>query len=142
MQDELTTSEALEIFHQNDDPQNWEFPVDFDDQAFDRFEEFYKAFERRTGLQLPHTSDFQDTSFHSIINLDGNHWLRFSNFGNLISINADESVNKELLKTIKTLAKEHGYIYIPSRYTDLPYDGKNPGVSGIKTWWARYFDWV
>lgn len=24
----------------------------------------------------------------------------------------------------------------------LPYDGGNPGVSGIRDWWIRYFDWV
>lgn len=35
-----------------------------------------------------------------------------------------------------------GYVFVPTEYAELPYDGANPGVTGIRDWWIRYFDWV
>jgi hypothetical protein len=44
--------------------------------------------------------------------------------------------------TIKRVASEHGYVYVPSRVLEMPYDGKNTGVSGFRDWGERFFDWI
>jgi len=66
-----------------------------------------------------------------------------SNFGCFCSVYAEDSVVKtDGLQTIKQIASEHGYVYIPSRLLEVPYDGKNSGVSGFPNWGERFFDWI
>jgi hypothetical protein len=55
---------------------------------------------------------------------------------------ADEPIPPALLKAIVTVLEKEGYVYIPAEVLMQPYTGKNAGVTGIRDWWIRYFDWV
>lgn len=91
-------------------------------------------------------SAIQDASFHSQIFIplgDGhNALLRFSNFGAMATIGPDEPAPTELLETVVELLEKHAYDYVPASVLEQPYTGANPGVTGIRSWWIRYFDWV
>jgi hypothetical protein len=91
-------------------------------------------------------SHIQDASFHSHVCLPvGNgHFalIRFSNFGDLVTVSDDELVPEMTMRVVRGLISRHGYIYVPATVLAEPYTGTNPGVTGIRSWWIRYFDWV
>jgi hypothetical protein len=88
----------------------------------------------------------QDASFHSEITLPLENGLvaciRFSNFGDMVSVSDGNPVPNATLQLLQELFLHHGYVYVPAAVLDAPYSGRNPGVTGIRTWWIRYFDWV
>ena len=133
----------------HDDPEHWEYPLGFDYIAEqNRFLEFAEAFSDSLNLnpKIETGTCIQDASFHSQlifpVGLDRFHALRFSNFGSFVTINDDEGVPDEMLAKINRLAEEFRYTYIPYRFLDADYTGANPGVTGIDSWWVRYFDYV
>jgi hypothetical protein len=94
-------------------------------------------------LELETGSLIQDASFHSQILLPSNPpRIRFSNFGDMVSVRDEKSVSPGFLAVIRRLCEQFGYVYIPEEVLKQPYTGKNPGVRGIRNWWTRYFDWV
>lgn len=139
----------LDLLRQHDDPRRWEYPVGFDyDAATRRFAEFSNALAASLNVPLKSESGsyIQDASFHSqiYVPLDSgrNTLIRFSNFGDMAAVSEDGPVPKEMMRGIIELLEKHGYVYIPARVLDQPYTGANPGVTGIRNWWIRYFDWV
>jgi hypothetical protein len=72
----------------------------------------------------------------------GSGWLRFSNFGDMVALTPDHEVDAATLNIILRLCVEKGYVFIPTEVAERPYDGQNPGVTGIEDWWVRFFDWV
>ncbi len=69
--------------------------------------------------------------------------LRVSNFGHLATAYDDDTmVQPAALAAIRQALEEQGYIYMPTDLLAEPYTGKNPGVSGFRTWGLRYFDWI
>ena len=140
----MNKEEALELFHKYNDPRRWEYPEKYDYLgAISQFSRFVKALDVATGH--PHKvetgSHIQDASFHSEVYINTG-WLRFSNFGNMVSITPDHEVDSATVTTILRLCQEMGYTFIPTEFTELPYTGTNPGVTGIRNWWIRYFDYV
>jgi hypothetical protein len=140
----MNAKEAMLLFQKHDDPTRWEYPVGFDyERATQKFREFAAAFDAETGT--PHATEtgshIQDASFHSQINL-GTGWIRFSNFGDMVSITPDREIDYATVAIIQRLCDEEGYVFIPTEFTESPYTGANPGVTGIRDWWIRYFDWV
>ena len=97
--------------------------------------EIDSPFTRETGKAI------QDASFHSQLIFE---WgtLRFSNFGDMIGFTPDHEAPPAVMDSVERLAKENGYILIPTDVLEKRYTGKNPGVTGIRDWWIRYFDWV
>jgi hypothetical protein len=138
-----------QLLREYDDSTHWEYPPSFDYRAATiRFKKF--ADELSATLGVPLTTEtgsyIQDASFHSqlLVPLAGgrNTLIRFSNFGNMVTISEDEPAPEEMLSTIKRLFDRYGYVYVPASVLEQPYRGSNPGVTGIDTWWIRYFDWV
>jgi len=140
----MNAEEVMLLFQEYDDPIRWNYPIGFDYQhAITRFHDFREALDKATGIRhLFETGGMiQDASFHSEINL-GVGWLRFSNFGNMVSISPDHEVDEQTLAIIEDICDQKGYFFIPTQFTERPYTGKNSGVTGIPDWWIRYFDWV
>lgn len=108
-----------------------------------RCRRFVAELERRLGaeLEVETESQIQDASFHSQIRVEG-VLLRFSNFGDMVATTDDDSIAPSTLNVIKELAETHGYIFIPHDLLEVGYSGRNPGVTSIRNWWIRYFDWV
>jgi len=141
--------DVLSLLKEHDDPVYWEHPPGFDyrieqERLLSFVDEFAKALKItpkvETGICI------QDASFHSqiifAVGFARFHSLRFSNFGSFITISDDEDVPDEMLVSIKQLAENYGYTYIPCQLLDANYTGNNPGVTGIDTWWIRFFDYV
>jgi len=88
----------------------------------------------------------QDASFHSQMFLplpgDRHALIRFSNFGDMATVSDDEPVPEPTMAVVRELLARHGHVYVPAAVLAQPYTGSNPGVTGIDTWWIRYFDWV
>ena len=127
-----------------DDPKWWEQPPGFDRAAArQRAQLFREALNGRlpTPATLETGSSVQDASFHSELRLQGGS-LRFSSFGEMIAFTPDHSVPAEVVESVRELAGRHGYRLIPTEILEEPYTGKNPGVTGIRTWWIRFFDYV
>ena len=140
----MNRNEIMALFARYDDPVRWEYPATFDRKlAISRFREFVHALDAITSTthQTETESDIQDASFHSQVNL-GSGWLRFSNFGNMTAITPGAEVDEALVSTLHTLCEKRGYVLIPADVAELPYTGLNPGVTGIRDWWIRFFDWV
>ena len=141
-----------QLLREHDDPICWEYPSGFDyGLATAKFEVFSK--ERSLSLGLPLKTEtgshIQDASFHSQIYVpqadDRYAQVRFSNFGNMVSVFdvfEDQPVTENMLEIIKKLLEKHGYIYVPASILGQPYTGRNPGVTGIRNWGIRFFDWV
>lgn len=117
------------------------------DPNYDRLRERTLFYETGIGIQ--------DASFHGQILLphslltedavkeDSLIRLRISNFGQLATLyDEDTLVRPDVLSTIVSVLEEQGYTYIPTIVLNEPYSGKNPGVSGFRTWGMRYFDWI
>ena len=134
----------------------WEWPPGFDSEATERrFLAFATALERACGLRLDVETGaaIQDASFLGQVFLRGpllqkelgreeTFLLRISNWGEMATISDEAALHPAALRRIKAVLGQFGYVYIPPRVLALPYTGENPGVTGIATWWIRYFDWV
>src|SRR5687768_6570902 len=138
-----------DLLRRFDDPVRWEYPAGFDDagaaQRFRRFaEELASVWDKP--LTIETESHIQDASFHSQIMVpvrDGESVLvRFSNFGDMATFAEEVAIPDDLRQALLELFEKHGYVYVPAHVLETPYSGGNPGVTGIRDWWIRYFDWV
>lgn len=115
----------------------------------------YDRLRERTLFYETGTYNIQDASFHGQILLphslltedavreDYIIRLRTSNFGHLATLyDEDALVRPDALSTIISVLEEQGYTYVPTVMLHGPYSGKNPGISGFRTWGERYFDWI
>jgi hypothetical protein len=148
------------LLQQHDDPKHWEYPAGFDyDAVTARFAKCAEALSTALGiaLKLETGSYIQDASFHSqiYVPIENERYamIRFSNFGDMVSVGTcyfgemapdvgDKPIPPALLKAIVAVLEKEGYVYVPAEVLTQPYTGKNPGVTGIRDWWIRYFDWV
>jgi|GEM_PF-1976134 len=132
----------------------YEFPKDFDEEVL----------EKRARLVLLSIADLgirvkfedwvhnQDASFGLAILLeefqkrDGQllhiPCLRFSNFGNLVSLTWKEIVPRSVFRDILKVVTDNDFIYVSAEELDCPYDGVMKGDENLPTWWIRYFDWI
>jgi hypothetical protein len=139
----------LEILRRNDQPAHWDYPPGFDyHAATERFARFVEELSAKLGgaLKAETGVHIQDASFHSQVFLPlpgGRHALiRFSNFGDMATVSDDDPVPEPTMAVVLEMLAQHGYVYVPAAVLAQPYTGSNPGVTGIDTWWIRYFDWV
>ena len=138
-----------DLLRRFDDAGRWEYPAGFDyARAVQRFKRIAEELASRWDkpLTVETESHIQDASFHSQIMVpvrDGEFVLvRFSSFGDMATFAEEVAIPDDLRGTLLELFQEHGYIYVPARVLEAPYSGENPGVTGIRSWWIRYFDWV
>lgn len=134
------------ILRKHDDPIHWEQPPGFDRAAaVGRFKDTHRALEQALDMTLEAETGNEDASFHSQIRMgvfDGELVvIRFSNFGDMVAISGEECLPAHLHDHVKETLGARGYVYIPEAVLG-PYTGENPGVTGIRDWWIRYFDWV
>lgn len=85
----------------------------------------------------------QDASFHSQIDLcikDSvpDVGIRFSNFGNMVTILNEEILPKNKFDEILNLFESEDYCYIPEAVLGVHYDGKLENFEG--SWFTRFFD--
>jgi hypothetical protein len=139
----------LDLLRRHDHSTQWEYPPGFDYlAATGRFARFVEELCAKLGVALRSETGarIQDASFHSQVFLplpgDQHALIRFSNFGDMAAISDDEPVAEPTMAAVVGLLAKHGYVYVPANVLAQPYTGSNPGVTGIDTWWIRYFDWV
>lgn len=141
MSDEVTA-----LLQRHDDPIHGECPANFDyKSARIRARGFLAAVERRLATDnTPElNTQIEDASFHSELSFPGCYgYLRFSSFGNMIAFTPDHEVAPHVVAAIKDLAPGHGYTFVPTELLEATYTGDHPGVTGIATWWIRYFDYL
>lgn len=138
-----------DLLNKHDHSKFWEYPPGFDYKAaqakFAKFADELKA-TLDANLRTETGSHIQDASFHSQIFLslpdEGQTVIRFSNFGGMVTYSEDEVVPEAVAEILKKLFEKYDYQYVPESVLIQPYSGKNPGVTGISSWWVRYFDWV
>jgi hypothetical protein len=140
----MTDEDYIELLKRNDDPDRWETPLGFDygresQDAQNFVNELQEKLHRE--IKFESGSHIQDASFHSQI-LFGQDSLRFSSFGRFAAFSPDAELPEEDCQIIKGLLEKRGYVLVPTRLLETKYTGKNPGVTGIRTWWIRFFDWV
>ena len=141
-----------ELLERHDDPKHWEYPGDFShkdhSEAVQRFQKFVTELKSLLGRTWPTETGIyiQDASFHSQILFvsteDQQDGLRFSNFGNMIAFTPDLDIPDSIRDAVVSLAKQLEFVLVPTEILEEKYTGSNPGVTGIETWWIRYFDWV
>ena len=140
----MNEAEALALFHRFDHPTHGEYPPGFDYPAsVQRARKFVSELDSARGTHhlFETEAHIQDASFHSQADL-GRAMLRFSNFGEMLATTSDEAVPDDVLQLVHHLAERFGYRFVPSRYTDIAYSGRNPGVDGIRTWGHRFFEYL
>ncbi len=150
---QVMNEEYYSILRKFDDPIRWEDPEDFDYEKEQKL--FFAAKDRLQGalrekLDFETGSSIQDASYHSMIKISGEllkkpedyAQVRFSNFGKMISFVNEIGIRESIQINIVQHLQNLGYIYIPEKVLKEQYTGNNSGVTGIDTWWVRYFDWV
>jgi len=149
----MNTHTAQALLEDLDDPVRAEAPPRWDRRAAETtFVALAQTLEQRLGYRCAYETGafIQDASFHGQLRLPRELLtdeyivqLRASNFGNLATIYDDDTVVKQGARaTIVSTLAEFGYIYIPIDVLNIPYTGRNPGVSGFRTWGERFFDWI
>ncbi len=137
-------SDYIDVLESHDDPWHGEEPAVFNRAEAQRsFVAFVEELSSRLGETLTFETGvhIQDASFHSQLFL-GTGALRFSAFGRMIAFTPDIELPDETLEQVTRLAAERGYVLIPTEVLETDYLGAHPGVTGIETWWIRYFDWL
>ncbi len=145
----------LKILKDADDPVHSEVPGGlerYDLKAAEaRFRQFTARLQQVLGAQClsKNGADIQDASFVGLITIPGELAgqakpieIRISHFGNLATVADEEGIRQQTMDQLMALLKEAGYRHIPSAVLSTPYTGRNPGVTGFKNWWHRYFDWI
>ena len=139
----------IDLLRRHDDPVRWEQPADFDyTRAMQRFRRFAEELTSLLNkpIEIETESHIQDASFHSQIRVPvrGDEFVlvRFSNFGDMVTFEEEVDVPDHLRQALLGMFEKHGYVYVPADVLGEPYSGSNPGVTGIRDWWIRYFDWV
>ena len=137
------------LLNKHDHPKNWEYPPGFDyKSAQAKFAKFSNELKEAidSSMKTETGSYIQDASFHSQIFLPlpdgGQTVIRFSNFGDMVTFSEDDVIPDAMTQILRQLFEKYEYQYMPESVLSEPYTGKNSGVTGISTWWVRYFDWV
>ena len=60
----------------------------------------------------------------------------------MIALTPDAEPPPGLLEQLLKFAAKHGYVFVPANVLEQPYTGSNPGVTGIRDWRIRYFDYL
>ena len=136
-----------------DEPGCYEFPSKFD---YDALEARAKQIQTRVLQELREPTTFeganfnQDASFSIDIILTSHVVLkdklryqpsiRFSNFGNLVTICWHDLMPHLLYQQIIKIVEDDGFHFIPEEELATPYDGVMTGK--FPNWWGRYFDWI
>jgi hypothetical protein len=102
--------------------------------------ERFPEISHRTGLSI------QDASFHSELAIrkgDRAALLRFSNFGYFAAIwDKDQCLSAQERQLVERILAMQGDRLVDADLLEREYTGRNPGVSGFRTWRERYFEFI
>lgn len=127
-----------------DDTEHWERPESFNwKQESSDFADFVRDLESQLSapVEVETGANIQDASFHSQVLLSGGV-LRFSNFGRMIAFGPDSEIARNVLCAVEQLAKSHDYVLVSTSDLEKPYPTDRGVGLGIRTWWARFFDYL
>lgn len=68
--------------------------------------------------------------------------IRFSNFGNLVSVTWSELLPAGVFQEAVSLLESNGFTFVPEDQLQEAYDGVMEDRKTFATWWVRYFDWL
>lgn len=136
----------MEILQRHDDPVHWMEEPGFDYEAsLERVKKFCDELSNalRVTLKLETGALLQDAIYHSELFIPSEATpeasIRFSSFGNLVTIKYPEYLPIEQLNLIIDLFRVYGYVYVPLQVLTHPYTGRNPGIDGFPDWYSRFF---
>ena len=145
----MYASEAT--LRENDLEGYYEFPPRFDQGALEkRSSKVHRKLQTllRRKLKFEGPIYNQDASFSVAIRLADEPYrnmrsvcdLRFSNFGNFVTVTREDYFGTEECRRVLELAAEYGFVPVSHAQLDRAYDGINGDA--FDTWWIRYFDWL
>ena len=152
----------IKLLEAADDPENCEYPRDFDLRAamahvvelkYDLDRIIGRPFELETRIcDASYFAELEIKEPSPIKVLDLGEVtlrvvrLRFSCFGKFFTI-LEESLTEKLrrssIKEIIAAAEVYGFIYLDEGFLlDEPYTGCNKELKDLGSWWERYFDYI
>lgn len=152
----------IKLLEAADDPENLEYPRDFDwDALMDSVEELKYDLDRIVGRPFEIKDNIYDASYFAELEIKEPSpikvldigevtlrivRLRFSCFGNFFTIleeSLTEKLSRSVIKKIIAAAKARGFIYIDEGILlEEPYTGCNKEFGFHGSWWERYFDYI
>lgn len=160
----LNDPQLSQLLHALDDPDNLEFPPDYDHRRTRaRFEQLVQRLNADFDCQSRVDRDVQDASLHGRIDIPATGAttgrplvVNISNFGDLAVLSVDNPgvwtdaeaaalLHPDDAQRVQIALTGLGYTVIPEEPLWEPYDGIcDPAVFGPSepTWWIRYFDYL
>ena len=154
--------DIIKLMKAADDPENCEYPRDFDfraamasvielkydlDRIVDRpFEIEDRIFDASYFAEL----EIKEPSPIKVLDLGEVTLrvvrLRFSCFGNFFTILEEsliEKLSRSVIKEIIAAAEVHGFVYIDEEILiEEPYTGCNKELEDLGSWWESYFKYI
>jgi len=145
------TPETLALLVASDHPTECEAPPGFDrERAIHRVRALLPTLRRIAGLDLQLDDRAEDASFFCEVacyrDVSPGHaayviLIRFSAFGELVTVNAADDVDARMVEDLIAALVEAGFRYVPADDLEEPYTGGNPHLRG-QSWGIRYFDYL
>ncbi len=154
--------EIIRILEDADDPENCEYPRDFDRYtALDEVVDLKYDIEIIAGRPFELEDRIFDASYFAELEikeptptkvLDLGEVtlrvvrLRFSCFGHFFTVLEESLIDKlspSIIKELIAVAEDHGFVYIDEGILlEEPYTGCNKELKDLSSWWERYFDYI
>lgn len=154
----MINPKVKEILLKYDEPGRYESPLNFDDKVLaQNVTKLVNDLERHFKFDFKIDDSVQDASFYCDIELPTGlvlqplpsigYAIRISNFGRLATINFEEAYSIQTVSDIKSLLKQHDFVYLNAEEIQETYDGQFEGFKkilggDIPTWYVRYFDYL
>jgi hypothetical protein len=152
----------IKLLKAADDPENCEYPRDFDWlAAMSRVIDLKPDLDRIVGQPFEINDRIFNASFFvelvikelkpiKVFNLGEVTLkvvcLRFSCFGNFFTITEEsltDILSRSVIKDLITAAEARGFVYIDEEILlNEPYTGCNKELKDLASWWERYFDYI
>ena len=154
--------EIIRMLEDADDPENCEYPSDFDRYtAIDSVIDLKYDLERIAGRPFDLEDRILDASYFAeleirdatptkVLDLGEVTFrvvrLRFSCFGQFFTIleeSLTDRLSRSIIKDLIAAAEDHGFVYIDEGVLlEEPYTGCNKELKDLSSWWERYFDYI
>ena len=140
----MKATDYIDILRSQDDPNHVEWPECFNWlEAGEKAAQFAMRLSDVLGspVEVETGDKVQDANFHTQLWVPtaGGIEVRFSNFGDLVSVRPVEHLPNKFLARIVALLSDAGYVYIPADVLERRYDGPIPHID---SWYHRFFDWL
>jgi hypothetical protein len=154
--------EIIRMLEDADDPENCEYPRDFDRYTvIDSVIDLKYDLERIAGRPFDLENRILDASYFAELEIrDATPTkvldlgevtvrvvrLRFSCFGQFFTIleeSLTDRLSRSIIRDLIAAAGDHGFVYIDEGVLlEEPYTGCNKELKDLSSWWERYFDYI